>query len=95
METRFEIVDPERTVTRTAAVRRISALGNHWRAMVEAWQVPGGWRARLVFEPDGPASRLETRKCAPTFYGSTFTDVLQAAHDLSDDRLRELLHSFG
>jgi len=95
MMTRFEIVDPERAATRTAAVRRISAMGIHWRARMEAWQVRGGWRARLVFEPDVPTGRLEPRKCAPTFYGATLTDVLQAAHDLSDKRLREILHSFG
>lgn len=92
---RFEFVERPVVPTSAATICRISALGTHWRVIVEAWEVRTGWQGRLVFSPDSPAPLFDPRFAPPTLRGRSQAEVLDAAHQLPERRLRELLYSFG
>jgi hypothetical protein len=84
-------VTDERSATST--VCRISADGAAWRVAVESWPAPTGREGRFVFAPDGRYA-LERPRVGPTLLaGRTHEDIVAAAHELPDDRLRALLHS--
>lgn len=83
------------TAAGTATVCRISALGTRWRVRVESWQVQSGWSGRLIFEPDSPMDSHAARLGPPTFHGSSQAEVLDIVHQIPEQRLREILHSFG
>src|SRR5690554_748466 len=59
---RFELLDFHSEPAETATIRRISALGIHWRVGVETFRGASGWAGRLVFEPQSPLSRHDTRR---------------------------------
>lgn len=78
-----------------ATICRISAHGIRWRVRVESWELGGTWSGRLVFEPDPPGSSTESRMGPVAFHGRSQAEVLDAVHQLPEQRFRELLHSFG
>ncbi|HEX6940923.1 MAG TPA: hypothetical protein VF158_16010 [Longimicrobiales bacterium] len=92
---RFELLDLQTAQTETTTIRRISALGVHWRVQVEAYRGVAGWVGRLVFEPHVPGTRYETRHGPATLRGRTRAEVVAAAHELDERRLLVLLHSLG
>ena len=79
-----------------ATICRLSAEGTHWRVRVESWRVADGdVSGRFVFEPDSPTSRLSPRASGPTLRAHRREEVFAAAHELPEERLRELLHSLS
>ena len=78
---------------RSAAVRRITAEGIHWRVLVETWREETDFVGRLVFEPDTAEPLYTARRGSPTLRGDTQQAVVMLAHDLSENRLKEVLHS--
>lgn len=92
---RFELLDFRSVPANTAAIRRLTALGIHWRVMVEAWPVRDTWTGRLIFTPDQPAPLFEPRQGPIMLRGGSRAEVLEAAHDIPERRLRALLHSLA
>lgn len=92
---RFELLDLQTAPEETATIRRLSALGIHWRVGVEAYRGITGWIGRLIFEPQAPGTRYAVRRGPVTLHGRTQAEILAAAHDLDERRLRELLYSLG
>jgi hypothetical protein len=92
---RFSLMESGSGLAGAATVCRISALGTRWRVRVESWPGGGGWSGRLVFEPDSPTTRYAPRLGPPTLHGRSQTEVLDEVHQLPEDRLRQILHSFG
>jgi hypothetical protein len=78
---------------KSAAVRRITAEGIHWRVLVESWRERGEYVGRLLFEPDTAEPLYTARTGSPMLRGSTSQEVVMSAHDLSENRLKEVLHS--
>lgn len=80
-----------------ATICRLSAEGTHWRVRVESWEGgDGDVSGRFVFEPDGrPTSRYATRASGPALRARRREEVFAAAHELPEERLRELLHSLS
>lgn len=93
---RFELLE-FRTAEPPAAttVCRITALGIHWRVVVESHRDGGVWVGRLVFEPEAPATRYEPRYGPFAFRGGAQEAILDAAHQIPERRLLDLLHSLG
>jgi hypothetical protein len=81
----------------TASIRRITGSGMRWRVMVETWQESDAYHGRLLFHSEAPErERLDgARESAPLLRGCSRTDVLALAHDVSEERLRQVLHSLG
>ncbi|HSK18213.1 MAG TPA: hypothetical protein VK912_03685 [Longimicrobiales bacterium] len=77
-----------------ASIRRITGAGKLWRVMVETWQESDAYHGRLLFHRE--SERLDgARASAPLLRGRSRTDVLALAHDVSEERLRQVLHSLG
>src|SRR5690606_7065505 len=74
---------------------RLTGDGGRWRVRVESWRVGDEFQGRIVFEPDGPASRTEPRVGPARLRGRSREDLLSSAYDLSEQWLRELLHALG
>ena len=81
----------------TASIRRITEGGLRWRVLVETWQERDTYRGRLLFRQDAAeGERADAdRETAPLLHGSTRTDVLALAHDVPEERLRQVLYSLG
>ena len=81
----------------TASIRRIMGGGMRWRVMVETWRESGAYHGRLLFqrETDERKRLSGARESAPLLRGRSRTDVLALAHDVSEERLRQVLHSLG
>jgi hypothetical protein len=88
-------LDASETVAleKSAAVRRITAEGIHWRVRVESWADEGEYVGRLVFEPDTAEPLYTARRGAAMLHGETQNEVVMSAHDLTENRLKEVLHS--
>lgn len=78
-----------------AVVARVGAERTRWRVMVEAWPAADRYEGRLVFEPDAFGASASSRMTAPVLRGHSAEDVVSAAYDMSEKRLRELLHSLA
>lgn len=81
----------------TASIRRITEGGLRWRVMVETWHERDAYHGRLLFRQD-PAEGERTdmdRETAPLLHGSSRIDVLALAHDVPEERLRQVLYSLG
>ena len=79
-----------------ATICRLSAEGTLWRVRVESWEgKDGGVSGRFVFEPDGRESRYATRASGPALRAHRREEVFAAAHDMPEQRLRELLRSLS
>lgn len=75
---------------------RLAAEGTHWRVSVESTQTgEGGVSGRFLFEPDGPSMGYTVRTSGPTLRAGHPEEVFAAAHEVSEERLRELLHSLS
>lgn len=94
---RFGLMESGGGASGTVTVCRIYALGTRWRVRVESWEGTGGWSGRLIFEPDShtTSTSFAPRYGPPTIHGGSQTEVLDFAHQISEERLREILHSFG
>jgi hypothetical protein len=92
---RFSLMESGSGAAGAATVCRISAMGTHWRVRVESWQGGSGWSGRLIFEPDSPYAPYAPRLGPPTLHGRSQTEVLDGVHQLPEQRLRQILHSFG
>lgn len=92
---RFELLEPGPVRPDTRAICRISALGIPWRVQVEAYPGPAGWSGRLRFEPEAVGTRHGSRVGPMTLRGRTHEDLLDAAYQLPERRIRELLHALG
>lgn len=78
-----------------AVVARMGAERTRWRVTVEAWPAADRYEGRLVFEPDSLGMSANSRVTAPVLRGQSAEDVVGAAYDISEKRLRELLHSLA
>lgn len=92
---RFSLMESGDSAAGAATVCRISAMGTRWRVRVESWKGVTGWSGRLVFEPESPSAHYSPRLGPPTLRGRSQTEVLDEVHQLPEQRLRQLLHSFG
>lgn len=79
----------------TSPIRRLTEHRTRWRVSVQTWPDQNGFHGRFVFEPDGARPEGETREGPPLLAGSSREDVLRSAYDVSEARLRALLHSLG
>jgi hypothetical protein len=67
---------------------------------VETWQESDTYHGRLLFRREA-AARAEQeraardRESAPLLHGRSRTDVLALAHDVPEERLRQVLYSLG
>jgi hypothetical protein len=80
--------------SRTAAIRRVTGSRSRWRVLVETWEDGDAVRGRLVFRTDAPGVE-EERESAALLYGRSHEDVLALAHDLPEERLRQVLNSLS
>lgn len=80
-----------------ASIRRITEGGMRWRVMVETWQESDAYHGRLLFRQEAAeGERTDTdRETAPLLRGSSRNDVLALAHDVPEERLRQVLYSLG
>ncbi len=92
---RFPLYDPGDQDREAATICRLSAEGTHWRVRVESWASDGGVSGRFLFEPDGPRSMYAPRASGPTLRAERREEVVAAAHEMPEARLRELLHSLS
>ena len=91
------IIEPVLDDRHTASLRRLTEGGRRWRVMVETWQDSDAYHGRLLFREDAAdGERPESeRESAPLLRGPSRTDVLALAHDVPEERLRQVLHSLG
>lgn len=92
---RFSLSDPGDQDREAATICRLSAEGTHWRVRVESWASDGGVAGRFVFEPEEPRSPHAPRASGPTLRAGRREEVVSAAHEMPEARLRELLHSLS
>ncbi len=77
-------------------IRRLAAEGGFWRVRVETWRSDAGqYAGRIGFEPEGSVSRDPPRWCAANLHATRVEEMVAAAHDVPESRLRRLLHSLA
>jgi hypothetical protein len=76
-----------------STICRIPETGGHWRVLVETWPEADGVRGRFVFEPEGRANKPNRRAGGATLRAQRREELVAAAHELPERRLRELLNS--
>jgi hypothetical protein len=74
-------------------IRHITADRERWRVSVETWGNDTGYHGRFVFQPDGRRPASGTREGPPQLTGPSREDVVRSAHEVTEQRLRALLHS--
>lgn len=79
----------------SAICRLTGEADGPWRVLVETWSDAGGVRGRLVFAREGGAYEIERRAGPAALQGRRREDVIAAAHELPERRLRQLLHSLA
>ena len=79
----------------TATIRRMAAAGTRWRVRVETLPGNDGCTGRFLFEPDAPAARQDLRSGPLTLRGDSQEAVVAAAHDVPEEKLRQLLNSLA
>ena len=77
----------------TTGLRRLTEGQERWRVMVETWAERDEFQGRLLFRTDAAGAPQMERESAAMLHGRSREDVLAAAHDIPDDRLRRVLHS--
>ena len=76
----------------SSTLGRLAAQASRWRVVVEAWPVEDRYRGRLVFQADDRrAGRV--RESADFLSGRSVEEVVNAAYELPEQRIRVLLHS--
>lgn len=78
----------------SAAIGRIADFRTHWRVLVETWPAATQFEGRLVFQADD-FQAPPPRQGPATLRGSTREDVLRAAYEVPEDRLRVMLRSLA
>jgi hypothetical protein len=78
----------------TTPLRRLTEGQHRWRVSVETWPEQDEFRGRLLFRTDAGAPQV-ARESAAMLHGRSREEVLSAAHDIPDDRLRRVLHSLS
>jgi len=79
----------------TTICRLTGDEGGHWRVMVESWPESNGYLGRLVFARELGALVVEQRVGPAVLTGDRHEDVVAAAHELSERRMRDILHSLA
>lgn len=74
-------------------LRRLMEGQQRWRVMVETWHDRDEFQGRLLFRTEAANAPQVERESAAMLHGRSREDVLAAAHDIPDDRLRRVLHS--
>jgi hypothetical protein len=92
---RFNVCEPDGPLGGASPLRRLTAGGGQWRVRVQSWRSGEGYHGRLVFEPEGRFPRQDHRCGPPALRGGTREELVAAAYDLPEPRLRALLHSLG
>ena len=91
------ITDPLLDERQTASLRRITEGGRRWRVLVETWHDTDVYHGRLLFRDDaldGEGFDSE-RGSAALLRGASRMDVLALAHEVPEERLRQVLNSLG
>jgi hypothetical protein len=78
----------------SSAIGRIADFRTHWRVLVETWPAATQFEGRLVFRSDEEQS-ARPREWPGTLCGTTREDVVRAAYDVPEDRLRAMLRSLA
>ena len=76
----------------SATIGRFDAERSRWRVVVEARLDQECYQGRLIFQRDDPGN-VESRVSAPMLTGRTPEEVVSAAHELPEKRVRAVLHS--
>jgi hypothetical protein len=79
----------------SSAIGRIADFRTQWRVLVETWPSATHFEGRFVFCADGafvPPHRA-AREGPPTLRGTTREDVIRAAYELPESKIRAVLHS--
>ena len=76
----------------SATIGRFDAECSRWRVVVEAWPNEERYQGRLIFQRDDPGT-VQSRVSAPLLTGRTPEEVVSAAHELPEKRVRAVLHS--
>lgn len=92
---RIELSEKELSRICATTICRLFAEGTRWRVRVESWEAEGGASGRFVFEPDDPSAAANSRQSGPALRAERREDVIRAAYDIPERRLRELLHSLA
>jgi hypothetical protein len=91
---RFSVCEPDPAVRWASPLRRLTAGGGQWRVRVQSWRSEEGYEGRLVFEPEGRFPSPD-RFGPPALRGGSREEVVAAAYELTEPRLRALLHSLS
>lgn len=92
----FHAFERQLRATDAVTIRRLAAEGGLWRVRVQTWPSESGeFAGRIGFEPDGPAPSGTPRWCAATLHGPRREEMVAAAYDLTEFRLRRLLRSLA
>ncbi len=78
----------------SAAIGRIADFRTHWRVLVETWPSATQYEGRLVFQADN-FQAPPPREGPATLRGITREDIVRAAYDVPEDRLRAMLRSLA
>ena len=76
----------------SATIGRFDAERSRWRVVVEARLDQECYQGRLIFQRDDPGT-VDSRVSAPLLTGRTPEEVVSAAHELTEKRVRAVLHS--
>jgi hypothetical protein len=76
----------------SSAILRIADFRTHWRVLVETWPSAAEYQGRLVFRADD-VQPVPAREGPPTLRGSTREEILRAAYDLPEAKIRATLRS--
>jgi len=78
-----------------SGICRISDDRSQWRVVVETWPERDGYHGRLVFTQDGRRAVRDRREGPDALRGSTREDVIAGAHELPEERLRQVFRSLA
>lgn len=77
-------------------IRRLTAEGIPWRVRAEVWSEEAGqFAGRITFEPDQERASVPVRTGPTSLRGGSQAEVIAEAHQLSERRLRAMLHALG
>lgn len=78
-----------------SGICRISDDRAQWRVVVETWAERDGFHGRLVFTQDRALADADRREGPDALRGITREDVVAGAHDLPEERLRQVFRSLA
>ena len=77
----------------SATIGRFDAEYSRWRVVVEAWPKAEHFEGRLVFQQDDRSGSTAARVTAPMLSGRTPEEVVSAAYEMPEKRVRAVLRS--